>query len=474
MRARLPYQCAAVFAVIMCAPLAAFACSCISEQPSCQAFGSARAVFVGKVTGAREQRERKNADGTTTTYQVGEIYFNVEQSFLGVKSSRVVIHSGTGGGDCGYWFLKGQRYLVYAYGSSMTTLTTTFCTRTRRLEDADEDLNFLRTLPRKGSGVRIYGVVAAVLKDPKSSNSNTHKPLSGVTVKVIGKRTFDAVTNAEGEYELTGLPPGKYKVNAELPDYYRRSDYSDREIEVGDGGCAGASFFAQNDSRISGRVLRSDDTGLPRVPVELLPVDVDLASVRRMSLELTFANEKGEFELDEIPPGRYLIGINLTFSPNQEAPMPRTFYPGTSDQSKAMVIEIGLGQKVTGVDIRLPPALAEYVVRGFVSWPDGNPAAGVDVYLEDVNYPGWCVNGCEQHADARGQFELRGYAGGEYRVVSTANRTTASNEREDVYGMSDRFSLDGNRDGVKLILAQLGRPSDEKKKEAAPAPGVTE
>ena len=225
---------------------------------------------------------------------MGEIYFSVEQSFLGVKSSRVVIHSGTGGGDCGAWFIKGQRYLVYAYGDSMTTLSTNICTRTRELEDADEDLTFLRTMPRKGSGVRIYGtVVAAVAKDPKSSDWRKPIPLSGVTVKVEGKRTFDAVTNADGEYELTGLPPGRYKIDAKLADYYYRSDYWVREIEVADRGCAQASFMAQNDSRITGRVLQPDETGLPRVPVELIPVDVDPASIRRMSLILPLQMRKG-------------------------------------------------------------------------------------------------------------------------------------------------------------------------------------
>jgi hypothetical protein len=468
---RFLYLCATAFALVLFAPLAAFACTCAGQQPTCEAFGSSRAVFVGKVIGAKQQREQKNEDGTTTTFQIGEIYFSVEQSFLGVKSSRVVIHSGTGGGDCGFWFIKGQRYLVYAYGESMDTLSTNICTRTRGLDDADEDLTFLRTMPRKGAGIRIYGTVTAALKDPKSADRHKPIPLSGVTVKIEGKRTFDAVTNADGEYELTGLPPGRYKIAANLADYYYRGDYWVREIEVADRGCAEASFTALNDSRITGRVLRPDETGLPRAAVELIPVDVDPASVRRMSLDLTFANEKGEFVLAQIPPGRYLLGVNITLSPDKESPFPRTFYPGTSDRSKATVIEVGLGQKLSGLDIRLPPRLADYVVRGFVTWPDGSAAAGVQVYLEEVNYPGWCVNGCEQKTDARGQFELRGFADTKYRVVSTANRIVAESKREEVFGLTDPFPLDGDLDGLKLVLSQPGRPWDDKKKEAEPAPG---
>src|SRR6267378_2267102 len=148
------------------------ACTCVPERPPCEAFGSARAVFIGKVVGSRERRTQKNEDGTITTYDVGEIYFRVDESFGGIQGSRVVIHSGTGGGDCGYWFIRAKRYLVYAYGDA-SNWSTGICTRTRPLTEAAEDLTFLRNLPRKGTGARIYGTVVAALKDPKSSDWRT-------------------------------------------------------------------------------------------------------------------------------------------------------------------------------------------------------------------------------------------------------------------------------------------------------------
>jgi hypothetical protein len=437
------------------------ACSCANERPPCEGFGSAKAVFIGRVIGAKEQRQERAQDGSTTTYDVGEIYFKVEESFLGVKGARVVIHSGTGGGDCGYWFLRGQRYLVYAYGESQDSLGTNICTRTRLLADAGEDLEFLRNLPRQGTGSRIYGTVAAALKDPKSTDWRTPKALVGVTVKIEGtQRTYDAVSDTKGDYEITGIPAGRYKIHAVVPDYYRQDEYWMREIELNDRGCARENFFAQNDSGITGHVLKADGTGMAKANVELIPVDGEV--VRRLSGDETWADEKGSYDLREIAPGRYLLGLNLSSSPDKDAPYPRVYYPGVTDRKTATVIEIGLGQKLTNIDIHLPPPLIEHLVRGFVIWPDGSLAKEVEIYLEDVNYPGWCVNGCGKKTDNQGRFELTGFDGYNYRVVSTADKpSTNGKEKEDVYGTSDPFQLSTDMENLKLVLSLRGRPWDK-------------
>lgn len=451
----------AAFVIFSCAPEVS-ACSCLGERPACEEFGAAKAVFIGKVIGAKEQRQERNDDGSTTNYDVGEIYFKVEEAFQGVKGTRVVIHSGTGGGDCGYWFQRGQRYLVYAYGASQDSLGTNICTRTRLLEHADEDLAFLRNLPRKGIGARIYGSVAAALKDPKSNGSRTAKPLDGVIVKIEGPRhTFEAVTDGNGQYEVSGIPAGKYKVYAVVPDYYRQDEYWERNIELNDRGCARENFVAQNDSRITGHVFKPDGTALAKANVELMPVELE--TIQRLRGDETWADEKGKYELEEIPPGRYLLGINLSSSPSDEQPYPRTFYPGVTSRSTATVIEIGLGEKLKDIDIHLPAEAVSYTVRGFVVWADGSLARSVDVYLEDVDYPGWCVNGCEFRTDNQGRFELKGYAGYKYRVVSTAEKPAAEGkEKVRIYGISEPFQLDTQLENLRIELSRPGRPWDKK------------
>jgi hypothetical protein len=449
----------------------ASACSCAGKEPVCEAFGTATAVFVGKVVGGKEQREEKDENGAKMKYDVGEIYFKVEEAFIGVKGPRVVIHSGTGGSDCGFWFRRGERYLVYAYGDSAKSLSTHICTRTRPLAFTDEDMAFLHNLPHKGTGARIYGTVLAVVKDPDPAKRRNGKPLSGITVKVEGAgKALEAITDDAGKYELAGLAPGSYEVYAELPDYYYKDDYSTRTLKLNDRGCSEEDFIAVNDSSISGQILKPDGSGLLKANVELIPLET-AENVVLDNIDYDWTDEEGLYTLEKIPPGRYLLGININSTPDDDCPYPRTFYPGVTERSKATVIDVGWGDKLTGIDIQVPPKLSEHTVSGFVIWPDGSLAAGVDVYLAQVNFLSRCVNGCSFKTDAQGRFTLRGYDGSTYKVITTADKVGVGGKQQQqqqpqpVFGESPPITLDNDADGIRLVLSSPGNPWDREDEE---------
>ena len=186
----------------------AHACSCARERSVCEAFGSAPAVFVGKVVGSAERKTERAENGTPITFDVGEIYFAVEEVFSGVHGQkRVTIHSGTGGGDCGYWFIRGERYLIYAYGNLKEGFGTNICTRTRPVAHAAEDLEFLRRLPVKGTGISIHGTVGELGEVDEQNRGRKLKPLAGIAITITGKdgKQTELVTDENGSYEAAGL-----------------------------------------------------------------------------------------------------------------------------------------------------------------------------------------------------------------------------------------------------------------------------
>src|SRR5215510_11978953 len=137
--------------LIVSSPSIANACQCNRRVPPCEEFPRASAVFIGRVIDSAEQKTETDSKGSKRTYDVGIIRFEVEEVFKGIESPTVEIRSGASGADCGYWFTRGERYLVYAYGDHSGNLGTNVCTRTRPLDDkAAEDLQYLRNRPRKG------------------------------------------------------------------------------------------------------------------------------------------------------------------------------------------------------------------------------------------------------------------------------------------------------------------------------------
>lgn len=291
------------------------ACDCVGEPPPCEAFSAATAVFVGEVLDAAQQKEDKNEDGTTTVYDVGSIRFQVTEAFSGVTSSIVVISSGTGGGDCGYWFKRGESYLVYAFGEP-ERLSTSFCTRTAPTSDAAEDLAFLRSLPKTGTGGALYGIVNRVVGDVEHGPTEV-SPMAGVKVIVEGAHfRRELFTDAEGRYNTTGLPEGEYDVRLDIPANLasisrgaasdRFGSYSGHEkARVYDRGCMRNDFGVQSNGRIGGKL--TDAAGKP---IKELKVDLVNAAAEDKGWS-AITDSDGKYEFRIVQPGSYFLGVNL-------------------------------------------------------------------------------------------------------------------------------------------------------------------
>lgn len=108
--------------------------------PPEDALNKADAVFSGEVLEIVENKKFFGGSYGRT------VHFKVDKNWKGTNESETAITTGYDGGDCGYSFEKGQKYLVYASASNMYvpgTLSTTICHRTTELTNATEDLNAL-------------------------------------------------------------------------------------------------------------------------------------------------------------------------------------------------------------------------------------------------------------------------------------------------------------------------------------------
>jgi hypothetical protein len=218
------------------------ACSCL-RVTICDAYKMSPAIFVGTVLESKDIEKDR-----------ARVYrFTVEQSYKGVEGTDIEVQTGMGGGDCGYSFTKGERYLVYAYFDKKTrTFHTNICSRTTPLSGAAEDLDFLRGLPDSATKTRISGTITRITYDRDKYGNPTIKPMSGVKVVLKGMKTFESTTNDEGLYLFVGVPPGRYKLKAELSATLSNKEYN---VTLPVAGCARLDIHTRAGGQTVGKVV---------------------------------------------------------------------------------------------------------------------------------------------------------------------------------------------------------------------------
>lgn len=133
--------------------------------------------------------------------------------------------------DCAIDFQEGETYLVYANGDEDSgVLSTTSCTRTRRLSDAGEDLAYLfffKDRPEESS--RLDGLVTSeplyrIETDPHNANA-VRAPAEGAVVELqSGGLQRYTETDPQGQFVFDGLRGGDYSLSVFSHEYPLKTD----------------------------------------------------------------------------------------------------------------------------------------------------------------------------------------------------------------------------------------------------------
>ena len=191
-----------------------------------------------------------------------------------------------------------------------------------------------------------------------------------------GPLQFTFTADDEGKFQWEGIAPGAYSFAAEKPGFVRQY------YEARAPGSVGATLTVQPGQAVTGIVMRlspqavvtgtvTDPAGDPvaGMQVSLLRPGYAARGVRQMAQAGTAdTDDRGNFRISNLPPGRYYLsaGVNemrSAFSgafaagrvPPQAEPeaMVTTYYPGTSSLSTAVLLDVGPGAQVAGVNIRM-------------------------------------------------------------------------------------------------------------------------
>jgi len=454
------------------------------DSPSpCDSFQATPVVFVGLAKSIEEETAEINRFGNIEKVRTGlTAHFVVEEGLKGISVREVDVVTGGGGGDCGYHFKAGERYLVYAHGTErealgssvsrtviggggspakVGALTTSICSRTQHLSRAQDDVELIRAFVKGEPQARVFGAVSEyVSKLGGYEDGAQYKPKAGLTVKAEGvSGQHAAITDSGGRFRLEGLKPGKYKVALVLPPAYgMRYSFEKNEFEAQvTQGCWGAEvdFTIQLDGRVRGRVY--DAQGKPvgeQVQVSLVTYESAGGGMDVVESRNEYTDKGGRYEFDGVPPGRYFLGINIADVPDKGTPYSKLYYPSGSAHAQATVITLAEGQKFDNYDFHLPPPLAAHTITGTVSFRNGKPAAGATLELYDLEKPDRALWGIDVKTDTQGRFTVKGFKGRRYRLRAYKDEDFIAGKGV----QTEMVEVDTNLGSspVKLILVKPG------------------
>jgi hypothetical protein len=415
----------ALVGLFVAAP-AAWACTCggtFSGQPACVLRWTSPAVFVGEVTAIDPPPARPG--GLISSSDPNRVHIKVSEAFAGVSSQDIVVSTPRSSASCGYDFKVGQVYLVYVTGGSAGPSVYS-CGGTKPIDQAEEDLGYLRTVPatppREG---RLIGMAVRSDDDP----SGRWRPIPGVRIFVEGQGLQrSATTDREGKYDV-GVPAGAYHVWGDAGGgLFAETDTG--EVTISETrGCQIADFAVVYDGHVVTRAVMPSGEVVPHLALDLIPDEPGAYPVAEARTDAT-----GRIDIGRVPPGRYVLGFGSdAWQPFDGGP-PAVFFPGTRDRSQARVITVKASERVTLDAFVLPMDLRVVMLTGVVRELSGRVVVGASVRvtnedseLSDVGLP--------VHTDASGAFAIAVLAGRKYVVTVQPTRPGDGIFRTEVRGV---------------------------------------
>ena len=320
--------------------------------------------------------------------------------------------------------------------------------------------------PDKPVGFTVQG---RVLQDPGG------QPLRKVDIQLNPRdaqkgEQYSATTDAEGKFKLENVLPGRYGVILERLGFVqpgRRSRFgTPLELKSGDDG-KDVVLRMQAAGVITGKIVDSDGDPVPNVTVQAARAGSRTA---RDTHDAGYGstNDLGEYRIAGLRPGGYLITAtpleHLRPKPKAKDPSAvevsyvRTYYPGTTDKSQAVPLDLHPGDE-TPVSLTLLSS-PTFVIRGTVAKPPGARVA--QMMLRTGDNREMQPNQSPQGED--GAFEFRGLLPGSYSAyLITVDISTLQNEQRNVPQMQvvrlgqNLEITNANLEGLHLVPDAAGQ-----------------
>jgi protocatechuate 3,4-dioxygenase beta subunit len=297
------------------------------------------------------------------------------------------------------------------------------------------------------------------------------EPLAGVSIAIMPRgyaqfsRPQRTTTDEEGNFNITGLDPGLYNVNAYIPGYVMDTDPStSRPYAYRPGDTATVRLI--KGGVITGTI--TDPQGEPVVAISVRAYRVRDLDGRPVSFGFGGVGEdstddRGVYRMYGLTPGVYVVaavgagrdffyGFSSAYAGNAA-----TFYPSAT-RDTASEVTVRAGQENAGVDIRYRDEQGRSVT-GRIELPAGaqaDPNVGFNVTLAYASSGIQAASTFIPPASATPSFAIEGVADGDYDLQAWAS----GREGQTASSPAQRVSVRGaDVTGLRLALVPLSSVS---------------
>ena len=249
-----------------------------------------------------------------------------------------------------------------------------------------------------------------------------------------------ATTEPDGSYRLTGVPAGRYKIVLYAPQFVSRTNSESEEedstseqnrtVSLSEGETVdGIDFALTRGGVITGRVIDSQGRPVIGEYISLKRVSKNEAapSISQYSPETVLTDDRGVYRIYGIPSGSYIVSAggqdelypaNLLYKRRNN---PMTYFPGTTDATRARTIELSVGGEATDINIKLGLPNRSYRATGrVVNTETGKTFADLVVFYNptsdnsDSRAVGLPSPGGFSSSNAKGEFIFESILPGRY------------------------------------------------------------
>jgi hypothetical protein len=294
--------------------------------------------------------------------------------------------------------------------------------------------------------------------------ADTGNPIARAQVQISSPalpKERQAMTDAGGRYEITGLPAGRYKLFVARLGFvtieYGQSRPLEpgRDLELFDGQTVdGVDFALSRGGVITGRV--TDQHGEPQPGLAMNAMRFSWGPNGTRSLERSsggffggiITDDLGQFRIYGLVPGSYVVAAAMVpgiFIGPRPAPEGLTYYPGTANVDEAQPVDVEMGREAVVHFSLVNTRLAR--VTGTIVDSDGRPLAWRSVTLASRGDAGSAFRSAGT-TRPDGTFEIPSVAPGHYTIEVSPLRT----EPSDHQFVSFPISVDGH-DVTDLLIS---------------------